>query len=417
MKIAIVGAGVNGLATAHELMLAGHDVVVYERHGTAAEDGSFAPAGLLHAAWALAWAQPQARLHPPWSPPGPGLRWRSGWRVGAWLWWRRWCAAAAAAAPDARQALLSLSSEGAVRHAALADALDLDHDRSEGLLVLAPDARGFERASATAVPLREAGLAVRAVSADEARTLEPALNPDAPLAGAVHLAGPAVANCREWTLLVRQALLRGGGRFLARQAVLDLRPAGAGIEVHTASEAAERHDAVVLCTGRDAGGLLPGLGLQAPLATWWSQSLSAPIREPMDAPLSAVLDTRNGVSLTRLGQRVRACSGWDLGGEDGPASQSAIAHLARSLSHWYPAAARLGGAHSGLQAWRGATLVSPDRLPLIGASRIPGIWLNLAHGPLGWAMAAGAACRLAEAITRRDPSIIAPALRPARLGL
>ena len=47
MNIAIVGAGSIGVATAHALAQAGHEVTVYERHGTAAEEASFGHAGWL----------------------------------------------------------------------------------------------------------------------------------------------------------------------------------------------------------------------------------------------------------------------------------------------------------------------------------------------------------------------------------
>lgn len=416
MKIAIVGAGVNGLASAHELMSAGHAVTVFERHATAAEAGSFAPAGLLHAAWALAWAEPQPRLHLPWSAPGPGVRWRSGLDWTALAWWHQWRSARRRRGADARAALIDLLALGRERHAALEAELELDHDRSEGLLVLGPDQRSFDQAAGMAVALRELGLGVRPVPATEACAIEPALNPAAPLAGALHLTGPAVANCREWTLLMRQALLRGGGRFQAQQAVLELRPRAGGVDL-TTSGGVEPFDAVVLCAGADAPALLRDLGLHTPLQLWWSHSLSAPVREPMDAPQSGVLDLQTGVSLTRLGQRVRASGGWDLGGEPGAAERPAIAHLARAMSHWFPAAARLGGAQSALQTWRGATLVSADGLPLIGASRVPGVWLNLAHGPMGWALACGAARHLAEVMAGGPTAAHMGALSPSRLGL
>lgn len=416
MKIAIVGAGVNGLASAHELMLAGHAVTVFERHATAAEAGSFAPAGLLHAAWALAWAEPQPRLHLPWSAPGPGVRWRSGLDWTALAWWRQWRSARRRRGADARAALMELLVSGRERHAALEAELELDHDRSEGLLVLGPDQRSFDQAAGLAVTLRELGLGVRPVPAAEACAMEPALNAAAPLAGAIHLTGPAVANCREWTLLMRQALLRGGGRFQAQQAVLALRPRAGGVDL-TVSSGGEFFDAVVLCAGADAPALLRDLGLRTPFQLWWSHSLSAPVREPMDAPQSGVVDLQTGVSLTRLGQRVRASGGWDLGGEPGAAERPAIAHLARAMSHWFPAAARLGGAQSALQTWRGATLVSADGLPLIGASRVPGVWLNLAHGAMGWALACGAAHHLSKAMAGGSSATHMEALSPSRLGL
>lgn len=416
MKIAVVGAGVNGLASAHELMLAGHAVTVFERHATAAEAGSFAPGGLLHAAWALAWAEPQPHLHLPWSAPGPGLRWRAGLDWPALAWWRRWRLARRRRDAGTRAALADLLAMGRARQGALEAELELDHDRSEGLLVLGADERSFEQATGKAVALREMGLAVRPVSATEARSIEPALNASVPLAGAVHLSGPAVANCREWTLLMRQSLLRGGGRFLAQQPVLGIQPQHAGVELATTS-ASEHFDAVVICAGTDAPGLLRGLGLRTPFELWWSHSLSAPIREPVDAPQSAVLDLQSGVALMRLGQRVRASGGWDLGGPAEPVEHAAIAHLAKSMSQWFPAAARLGGSQAALQAWRGAALVSADGLPLIGASRVPGVWLNLAHGPMGWALACGAAHHLAQAMTAPKADAPAHPLSPARLGL
>ena len=47
MRIAIVGAGIVGAATAYELATDGHEVTVFEQRGAAAEEASFASAGLL----------------------------------------------------------------------------------------------------------------------------------------------------------------------------------------------------------------------------------------------------------------------------------------------------------------------------------------------------------------------------------
>jgi len=47
MKIAVVGAGVVGIATAYELIGDGHEVTVFEKNAMAAEESSFATAGLI----------------------------------------------------------------------------------------------------------------------------------------------------------------------------------------------------------------------------------------------------------------------------------------------------------------------------------------------------------------------------------
>ena len=47
----------------------------------------------------------------------------------------------------------------------------------------------------------------------------------------------------------------------------------------------------------------------------------------------------------------------------------------------------------------------PDGPPVLGASGMDGVWLNLGHGSSGWALACGSARVLADAISGRAPPI------------
>ena len=58
MKVAVIGAGVVGVTTAYELASQGHRVSVFEKRGSAAEDISFANAGIASAGYAAPWAAP-----------------------------------------------------------------------------------------------------------------------------------------------------------------------------------------------------------------------------------------------------------------------------------------------------------------------------------------------------------------------
>ena len=58
MKIAVVGAGIIGITTAYELAVDGHDVTVFERRGAAAEETSFANAGVVAPGSVTPWAAP-----------------------------------------------------------------------------------------------------------------------------------------------------------------------------------------------------------------------------------------------------------------------------------------------------------------------------------------------------------------------
>ena len=62
------------------------------------------------------------------------------------------------------------------------------------------------------------------------------------------------------------------------------------------------------------------------------------------------------------------------------------------MSRWPPnctAAARL---------WAAQRPMTPSGVPLIGASGVPGLYLNAGHGGLGWTLAGGAGKRLAGLI-------------------
>jgi D-amino-acid dehydrogenase len=58
MKIAVIGAGIVGVTTAYELAVDGHDVTVFERRGAAAEEASFANAGVISPSCLALWAAP-----------------------------------------------------------------------------------------------------------------------------------------------------------------------------------------------------------------------------------------------------------------------------------------------------------------------------------------------------------------------
>jgi len=59
----------------------------------------------------------------------------------------------------------------------------------------------------------------------------------------------------------------------------------------------------------------------------------------------------------------------------------------------------------------------PDGVPLIGATTVPGLFLNTGHGHLGWTQAAGSAALLADLMTGHTPDIDPTRYAPARFSL
>jgi len=429
LRIAIAGAGVVGITCAHELTRDGHEVTVFERRSTVAEEASFANGALIAPGWTAAWALDHGRLGWPWSSVGAGLKLSRLPRVGEWGWLQQWRRSGQGAQALSKHAQLHqwvrYSQE---RQQAITTQYQLEHDRSHGMLVLL---RTEQEASAASTPLRQMqdlGIPAKMLSGEEARALEPALNAETPLHGAVELGGDAVANCREFAVLMRAQAQRLGCRFEFNTIVSRIEPLnGSGVNLtltHTAShpdgasrDFSERFDAVVVCAGMAAVGTLAPLGLKLPLQAVVGHSLSAAVREPMDAPQSAVLDARHGVSIARLGQRVRVAGGSEWGRESGPPSKAALQRLYGALADWFPGAVRLGGPAGSVQEWRGVQATVADGMPLIGESRFPGLWLNLGHGHAGWSVACGAARALADRMGGHSPDLDLSACSPQRFGL
>ena len=417
MKIAIVGAGIIGVTTAYELAADGHEVTVFERRGAAAEETSFANAGVVAPGCVTPWAGPGmlARVaHDLLNRHAPV---RLGWPLSAnelaWIWkWRQACQLDTYLANRARLQRLAVYSRARLRH--LGATLKLEYDRSDGVMVLLRSHQEAELVEPGLQVLRDAGLAFRQVSPDDARKLEPALNPDTAFLGALHLPDDEVGNCRQFAQLLKSEAQRLGAKFEFNTAV-SLMDRSQPATLLIANDAARRRfDAVVMCAGVASAALLRPLGLRIPIAPVYGYSISAHIREPLNAPRSAVMDERYKVAISRLGQRVRVAGSAEIGGTPSHKRAGALRTLYKVLHDWFPGAAQLG---SGVQEWKGARPMLPDGPPVLGASGLPGLWLNLGHGSSGWALACGSARALADVMAGHAPAIDLEGLGVERLGL
>ncbi|MEI8326904.1 MAG: D-amino acid dehydrogenase [Betaproteobacteria bacterium] len=416
MRLAVIGAGVIGTTSAYELACDGHQVTVFERRAAAAEESSFANAGVMAPGYVTPWAAPGmpgkvARhllsRHAP-------VRLALPLSLGelAWMWhWFRACKLRTYQANRARMQRLALYSRERL-HQISAD-LQLQYDHSTGYLVLLRSQGDSRMAQPGLQVLRDAGIAFAEVSPDQAHRIEPALNPDAPLFGAIHLAQDEVANCRQFTLLLKNQAQRMGVQFEFNTSVRALtgQPASA---VQVEGEPATRSfDAVVVCAGLDSARLLRPLGVKIPMVAVYGYSVSAPLREPLHGPRSAVMDEHYKVAISRLGQHVRVAGSAEIGGSLASKRAASLRTLYQVLSDWFPGAAQLS---RGVQEWKGARPMLPDGPPILGASGVPGVWLNLGHGASGWALSCGSARALADLMAQRTPALDLEGLGMQRLG-
>jgi D-amino-acid dehydrogenase len=419
MKIAIVGAGIIGVTTAWELTADGHEVTVFERRGAAAEESSFANAGVVAPGYVTPWAAPGmpmkvARyLFSSHAPVRIGLPLSGDELAWMWKWWRA-CKLETYLANRARVQRLAFYSRERLHQ--LTASLNLEYDGSAGYMVLLRS----EKDSAMVQPglqlLREAGVAFQQIDAVQARTVEPALNPDTEFLGAIHLPQDEVANCRQFALLLKKEAEARGARFEFNSTVACLERSTPSTLLVEGESAPRCFDAVVMCAGLASAALLRPLGLRIPMIAVYGYSISAPVREPLNAPRSALMDERYKVAISRLGNRVRVAGGAEIGGSLGKKRASSIQTLYKVLHDWFPGAAQLSNTGSSVQEWKGARPMLPDGPPIVSASGLPGLWLNLGHGSSGWALSCGSARAVADLVGGRQAEVDLEGLDSARLS-
>jgi D-amino-acid dehydrogenase len=448
MRIAVIGAGIVGVTTAYELAADGHEVAVFERSGSVAAEGSFANGGLIAPGACVAW--PHARpvgaglVHrfghaaPP-SVSGPLLA-RLGWSLRAWR--------TVSSDPDSLRArsLLALATHSLSQLQGLRHQLGLDYEHAQGHLLLLRSAKELTALKPSLLLLEQLGVAHQLLDPARCLRAEPGLNPDTALHGGVLLGEGEVGNCRQFALLLRQEAQRLGARFRFHTQVMRIDvgdkpqllhaytppdagsaalrdPAGSGSSNEPDTQTLpkdpmlERFDAIVVCAAAASVPLLEPLGIKPPLASLHGISITAPLRQieahPDFGPRASVLDARFGVTISRIGQRVRLCGGAALGKADA-ISPRIEETLHRVLHDWFPGATQ-GGA---VQRWIGARAQLADGLPLLGPSGRQGLWLNFGHGNQGWALACGSARLLADQLGGRPTALqpeVLQALAPSRL--
>jgi D-amino-acid dehydrogenase len=436
MRVAVIGAGVIGVTAAYELAVDGHEVTVYERSGTVAAGCSFANAGLVAPGYVSPWAAPgmPAKVlrhlfseHAPVRIGGMLDRAALGW---AWRWWR-------ACRPNVyrvnRARMHRLAHFSRERLLQLTERLELDFERRQGLLVLLRSAREMTLAEAGVRALAELGAAPTILDAAGCRVIEPGLHPETPLHAGLYSRDDEVGNCREFTHLLRKQAERAGARFRfnahveaisagaapalrvlqaphdARDEALRARDSASSGWSDTQPEPGETSepsfDAVVVCAAVESRALLRPLGIRIPLLAIHGYSMTAPLRND-DAhlhlePRAALMDERYKVAISRLGQRVRVAGSAEIGGDLERHSARAQATLDKVLDDWFPGVTR----RSAAQRWKGARPMLPDGPPVLGPSGAEGVWLNVGHGGSGWALAAGSARLVADAVVGRKTPI------------
>ena len=416
MQVAVIGCGIVGISTAYALASRNVNVTVFDVHDTSALGASFATGGVLAPSLALPFASPSlekstlGRLRAN-AKPAHGVAGNINQNL-KWLHLRssRSEVQKYRAARPVMHRLALLSKELlALQH----ESLQFDAERSEGHIVLCKTQNETDMLLSQIAELKELEIPYKLIDASELGKLEPGLSSSFGFHSAISFPFDGVANCRQYSQLLKSASEKIGAKFEFGQSIKKINPVG-GIEIQMANgDIRKEFDQVVMCAGASTKALLRELQLRLPSNDIWGFTLSASIREPLNAPRSAITDLNSNVCIHRLGNRIRATGGFEMTPPSKARETRERNRLYEALERMFPGASNYA---SGLQTWKGVRDTLPDGLPAIGESAVAGIWVNAAHGAYGWTLAAGAAKFLADKMTKRSDAMDLTALSPQRFA-
>jgi len=416
MKVLILGSGVIGTTSAWYLRQAGHEVSVLERQANVGLETSFANAGQLSFGYTSPWAAPGVPLkaikwllqeHAPLR-----IRPKSHLRQYAWLLQMlRNCTAARYAINKARMVRMSDYSHRCINELRASTGIDYE-GRQLGTLQLFRTQQQLDAAAWDMAILRDYGVPFELLDRKGIMQVEPALaNSVHKIVGALHLPQDQTGDCHLFTTRLAKLAAQNGVQFHFNQTITALQHDGErihGVQVQDSSGSMrlETADAYVLALGSYSPLLLAPLRLHLPVYPLKGYSLTLPLTNAAQAPLSTVVDESYKIVVTRFENRIRVGGMAEVAGFDLNLVAKRRASLEMVVSDLYPRASNLA---EGV-FWTGLRPATPDGTPVIGATPYRNLYLNTGHGTLGWTMAAGSGCYLSDLISGKVPAINAEGL-------
>ncbi len=409
--IAVIGAGITGVFTAYALLERGYEVTVFDRQRYAGMETSFANGGQLSASNAEVWNSWPTILN--------GIKWmlradapllmnpKPSWHKYSWMAefvgnvmnHRANTVETTRLAIRAREYMFAVAEREQIR-------FDLER---RGILHIYHDKASFEKAAKTNELLLEGGLDRRAVTMEEMRRIEPALQ--GTYYGGYFTPSDATGDIHKFTRGLAQACLNRGVRFQLEADVTALAAKEGGVEVRWApareapfgEDMADRFDGIVVCAGIASRRFARMLGDRVNIYPVKGYSITVQMEDRVSqegSPWVSLLDESAKIVTSRLGaDRLRIAGTAEFNGENRDIRADRIRPLVDWTRKHFPKVDT-----GRIIPWAGLRPMTPSMMPRVGPGSRTGVFYNTGHGHLGWTLAAATAQMVAEQIAARHPT-------------
>lgn len=414
MKVVVLGAGIIGVTSAYQLAKAGHEVTVIDRQQGPALETSFANAGEVSFGYCSPWAAPGI--------PMKAIKWLFMHHAplilrpkvdGAMLSWLvkmlSNCTSERYAINKSR--MLRLADYSRISLAALREETGIAYDeRMQGTLQLFRTQAQLDASAKDVKALAADGIPYEVLDPDGCIRVEPALrHVRGKIVGGLLTPKDETGDCFKFANALAAKTIELGVKFQYGTTIKGLDIEGSQVRGVVTDRGHLNADAIVVALGSYSPLLLKPLGISLSVYPVKGYSLTIPITDASRAPESTVMDETYKIAITRLGDRIRVGGMAEISGYTNDLGLARRRTLEHSVTDLFP-----GGDVAKASFWSGLRPMTPDGTPVIGPTKIKGLYLNTGHGTLGWTMSSGSARVISDLVSGREPDIDATDLAISR---
>ncbi len=399
MKICVLGAGVIGVSTAYLLARSGHQVTVFEQAENIASGASHANGAQLSYSYIEPFASPGTLKDIPSYLLGrdPAVKFGislSPEYLGWGLKFLRNCTSSRFEQNLAQRLKLALDSKNVM------DTIEQDFPKGalrktgQGKIVLIDSHKKFSQLRKSNEQKRNLGLNLIPLSQEDCIAKEPALqNWQDDFSGGIYAPEDDALDTITYCSVLKTAAEKDfGAEFIFGAKVDDFVVEDNAVTEVCVADQSFGFDAVISCLGNGTNKALKPIGIKLPIYPMQGYSVTLPATE--HAPKASITDLKNKIVFANLGDRIRIAGFMDAN-QPTRKTDSRSRELLELAQRLWP---DIADYQAKPNFWTGYRPMMPSGVPIIGQTKIKGLYLNAGHGSLGYTFALGSAQRIVEQV-------------------